>query len=170
MPDKTKQREFVLVSLLTLRMSRVLYFGQHVAGVYSHPIPAPNPQELPLLYSDGATSCLLCFVCGERDGEWTICFGHLDDQPFVEEFFGKVLSTFQGVTNRIQLYAIGAVDYTAPDGSNCGDKLQQTLHQQLTQFNMSDAPVEGKIWLQFADQSHIFNKFDISGHESNIMH
>ena len=63
--------------MLSIGGRNIVYFGQAVGGVYRVNKSTPI-QELPILYSDAATSCLICFISGEVMNESTVCYAHVD--------------------------------------------------------------------------------------------
>lgn len=66
-----------------------------------------NPQTIPYLYSDSATSCIIVIGMGtNRNGEWIASLAHLDSPACIQDYFQNVLDpTYVG---EVSIYAQGA--------------------------------------------------------------
>lgn len=132
------------------------YFGQGAGGIFKF-----NENEIrdhPILYSDAATSCVICFCySGSLEGNWTICYAHVDSKKGVQHYFKKVQEVFGENTNKVHLYATGAVNYVCPNSeSNCGKELFDEFNDQLNAFNRTETYVPGQIMLQFHTPHSLF--------------
>ena len=150
--------------MLAIGGRNIVYFGQAVGGVYCVNKSTPK-QELPILYSDAATSCLICFISGEVRNENTICYAHVDSTEGLFDYFERTFDTF-GNENRVNFHAVGAVDYTIPNTSkNCGKELFDSLQQVLEECNLTDLPDSTKgLWMNYHTSDLVFQKESIFKH------
>ena len=135
----------------------IVYFGQGIGGIYKY---SGKEVDLPVLYSDAATSCVISFCCGCNDGIWTIVYAHIDSRKGIINFFDQVQKTFtDNPSNLLHLYACGAVDYEVPSTKkNCGRDLYNEFNLQLNHFNASEKQIESKINLKFHTPNLLFEK------------
>uniref|UniRef100_A0A7S4HZV7 Uncharacterized protein n=1 Tax=Vannella robusta TaxID=1487602 RepID=A0A7S4HZV7_9EUKA len=137
----------------------LVYFGQGVGGVFSFGLSS-SPASLPVLYSDAATSCIICFCCAEVRDNWIICYAHMDCSAAVHNYFAKVEKTFCGSANRLDLFATGAVNYQEPNGNrNCGKELYDTFTERLKEYNLTSEPdTNTNLWIRFNNPDRLFQE------------
>lgn len=102
--------------------NQLVYFGEHVGGIY---IEGDNDKKN--LYSDAATTCVICFIWGKVEGVFTVIYAHLNATRAIKEFFRRVDEYCFGKTiGELDVYAIGGARV-----NNCGIEMAELFLDKL---------------------------------------
>lgn len=112
-------------------MAQVSYFGQGVGGVFRY--PSSNKYNK-IIYSDAATSCIICFALStSKEGENTLVYAHVDCVTALKHFFNTLPNHVQSET--VDFWATGAVQ------SAIGTETYTCfVNDCLPRFQSSDSP------------------------------